>query len=122
MNTNKKISECQTVPLFAVYVIWCRITDMHYVSVTRKKPYKRISQHECAKKKFLHKEIQRLGGEGNFDWWVVECHIPENLISEREKFLVTFFGSVYPAGYNKTFGGIGDTNVSEDTRENVCRT
>ena len=119
MNTSKKDSECQTVPLFAVYVIWCKDTNMHYVGVTSRKVEKRIREHKSNKKQFLHKEIQRIGWEGNFDWWVVESHIPENLISEREKFWVNFFGSVYPAGYNKTFGGIGDTNVSEDTRKNL---
>ena len=119
MHDSKNQETCQTLPLFAVYVIWCRITDMHYVGVTSKQPYTRISQHKHDKKQFLQKEIQRLGWDGNFDWWVVEEGVPSELISECEKKWITFFDCVFPKGYNKTLGGIGNTIMSDDTRETI---
>lgn len=76
MNDSKNQSESQMVPLFAVYVIWCSKTNMHYVGITKQKVRRRIRQHRRGKKQFIDREIQRLGWEGNFDWWIVEEHIP----------------------------------------------
>ncbi len=117
MNDNKNNSDCQTVPLFAVYVIWCRETNMHYVGVTSRKVEKRIREHNRDKRQFLQKEIQRIGWEGNWDWWTVEEHISSDQISEREQYWVNFFDCVHPKGYNQTCGGISNFTVSEITRE-----
>lgn len=118
MNDDSKNQEtCQTVPLFAVYVIWCRITDMHYVGVTRQQVIRRICAHKKGKQQFVDKEIKRLGWEGNWDWWLVETHIPADQISNCEQKWIGIFDCVFPKGYNKTFGGIGNTIVSEDTRK-----
>ena len=117
MNTSKKSSDCQTVPLFAVYVIWCRITDMHYVGVTKQKVIRRIRQHKKGKPQFVDREIKRLGWDGNWDWWVVEDHVPADQISDCEQKWVGVFDCVFPKGYNKTCGGISKLTVSDDTRE-----
>lgn len=117
MNTTKNTAACQTDPLFSVYVLWCRITDMHYVGITSRKVEQRIREHKRDKRQFLHKEIQRLGWEGNFDWWVVEKLVPANLISECEQKWIKFFGSMHPQGYNQTCGGISNFTMSETTRE-----
>ena len=119
MHDNKKDSECQTVPLFAVYVIWCRCTNQFYVGVTRQKVAKRIRQHKKDKEQFIDKEIKKVGWEGNWDWWTVEENVPSTLITEREQYWVSFFNSVFPNGYNKTRGGVGETIVSEDTRKQM---
>ena len=116
MNTNKKSSDCQTVPLFAVYVIWCRLTNQVYVGVTRQKVTRRIRQHKKGKQQFIDKEIKRLGWNGNFDWWVVEDRVPADQISDCEQKWVNFFDCVFPNGYNKTCGGISKLTVSDDTR------
>ncbi len=114
MKDNSKTTvDCQTL-VFIVYVIWCQKTNMYYVGVTRQKPWRRIRQHKRGKQ-FIDREIQRLGWEGNFDWWIVEENVPANLISEREQHWVAFFDCVYPNGYNKTCGGISKLTVSEDT-------
>ena len=105
MNNNKKDVESQSVVYFDVYVIWCRCTNQFYVGVTgQASVYMRIRQHRRGKQ-FVDREIKRLGWEGNFDWWVVESHVPSNLITEREQYWVNFFGSIAPNGYNKTRGG-----------------
>lgn len=79
--------------------------------------YKRIRQHKNGKKQFIDREIQRIGWEGNFDWWVVEEGISSELISEREQYWVDdFFHSVYPDGYNKTCGGIWHFKHNEETK------
>ncbi|MBR6888813.1 MAG: GIY-YIG nuclease family protein [Selenomonadaceae bacterium] len=117
MNNTKKNVESQTPPLFSVYVIWCRQTDMHYVGVTgQESVYKRIRQHSRGKKQFIDREIQRIGWEGNFDWWIVEEHVPSNLISECEQRWIKFFDCVHPKGYNKTIGGIKLFRHSEETK------
>lgn len=115
-DTNKNTAACQTVPLFAVYVLWCRKTNMHYVGITSQKVSRRIRQHKRGKQ-FVDKKIQESGWNGDWDYWIVEEHIPASLISEREKFWVNFFGCVFPHGYNKTCGGISKLTVSDDTRE-----
>lgn len=119
MNNSKTGSECQTVDVyFDVYVIWCRITDMHYIGVTGQKVATRIRQHK-RDKQFVDKEIQRLGWEGNWDWWIVEEHVPSDIITEREQYWVDFFHSVYPYGYNKTIGGIKHFKHSKKTCEKM---
>ena len=117
MNDNKKAENCQSI-VFAVYVIWCAPTNKFYVGVTRQKYVAtRIRQHRRGKKQFIDKEIKKIGWDGNFDYWIVEENIPSNQISDCEKRWIEFFSSVYPHSYNKTFGGIGNIAVSDDTRE-----
>lgn len=117
MHSNKNSVDCQTAALFAVYVIRCKLTNKHYVGVTRQRVSRRINQHKRGKQ-FIDREIQRLGWE-NFDWWIVEEGVPSELISEREQHWVDFFNSVYPNGYNKTLGGIGNFEHSEKTCEQI---
>ena len=117
MNTNKNATDCQSVDVyFNVYVIWCRCTNQIYVGVTQQQVAKRIRQHRRGKQ-FVDREIQRIGWDGNWDWWIVESYVPANLITEREQYWVNFFDCVYPKGYNKTGGGIGKIIVTDDTRE-----
>ena len=115
MNHNKNEAESQTPPLFSVYVIWCRQTNMHYVGVTKNKVRRRIRQHRRGKQ-FVDREIQHIGWEGNFDWWIVEERVPSNLISECEQRWIKFFDCVHPKGYNKTIGGIKLFRHSEETK------
>lgn len=115
MNTNKNEAACQTVVLFSVYVLRCRVTNQYYVGVTKGKVSRRIGQHKRGNQ-FVDKEIQRIGWE-NFEWWVVEESVPAELISEREQYWVGVFNSVYPNGFNKTRGGISNITMSDDTRE-----
>ena len=117
MNDNKPKEKSQTV-LFSVYVLWCRVTGKFYVGVTHRKVETRISEHKRGKL-FIDTEIQRLGWEENFDWWVVESHVPANLISEREQYWVGFLDCVHPKGYNKTCGGISNITMSEDSCEKI---
>ena len=114
MNTNKNVADCQTDPLFSVYVMWCRKTNMHYVGVTGQDVWARIRQHKKGKQ-FVDKQIKASGWEGNWDYWVVEEGVPSERISEREQFWVDFFGSVFPKGYNKTIGGIKHFKHSDKT-------
>ena len=117
---NKKNADCQIV-CFDVYVIWCKITNRFYVGVTKQKPvYTRIRQHKRGKQ-LIDLEIQAIGWEGNFDWWIVEKHVPSTIITEREQYWIATFNSVSPHGYNKTFGGIGNTTVSENTRQKMSK-
>ena len=117
---NKKIADCQIV-CFDVYVIWCKITNRFYVGVTRQKNvYTRIRQHKRGKQ-LIDLEIQAIGWEGNFDWWIVEKHVPSTIITEREQKWVKFFDCVFPHGYNKTCGGIAYITVSEDTRAKISK-
>ena len=83
----------------------------------RQRVAKRIRQHKKGKKQFIDKEIKRVEWDGNWDWWTVEEHVPADQISECEQKWVNFFECVHPKGYNKTYGGIGNLTVSDDTRE-----
>ena len=84
-NNNKNNYDCQTVIVFSVYVIWCRKTDMAYVGVTRRKVIYRIHEHMSRNEQYIDQEIQRIGWNGNFDWWIVEeiAHISEKIRGER---------------------------------------
>ena len=115
MNTNKKSEPCQTVASFSVYVIWCRLTNQFYVGVTgQASVHMRIRQHKKGNQ-YVDSEIQRLGWEGNYDWWIVEKHIPADQISECEQKWIGIFDCVYPKGYNKTRGGIKHFKHSKAT-------
>ena len=115
-NHNKKTFDCQIANNFSVYVIWCCKTGKYYVGVTCRKPRLRINEHKIRNEQTIDSEIQKIGWENNFDWWVVEKDIPAELISDREKYWVKFFNCVFPKGYNMTGGGIGNTIQSEETR------
>lgn len=117
LNDNKTNSESQTV-LFSVYVLWCRVTDMHYVGVTSQPVFRRISDHKCGKGQFVDCEIQRIGWE-HWDWWIIEEHVPSELISDCEKKWISLFDCVYPKGYNKTCGGITLFKHGEETKERM---
>ena len=114
---SKNSTTCQTPVYFSVYVLWCSKTDMHYVGVTRQRVTTRIRQHKRGKQ-FVDREIQRIGWE-HWDWWVVESHVPSNLISKCEQRWVAFFDCVFPKGYNKTCGGISKIIVTDETREKI---
>lgn len=116
MQNTKNGKDCQ---FFSVYVLWCQCTNRFYVGVTRQKVSTRIRQHRKGKKQFIDCKIREVGWEGNWDYWIVEENIPSDLISEREQHWVEFFDCVYPNGYNKTGGGIGQITVSENTREKI---
>ena len=116
MHDSKNQETCQTLPLFAVYVIWCRITNMHYVGVTGRKVEQRICEHKRKKHQHIDCEIQRLGWEGNYDWWIVEEHVPADQISDCEQKWVGIFDCVFPKGYNKTCGGIKFFKHTEETK------
>ena len=122
MHDSKNPETCQTLPLFAVYVIWCRITNMHYVGVTgQESVYMRICQHKKGKKQFVDKQIQKIGWDGNWDYWIIEENIPSNLITEREQYWIELFGCVFPNGYNKTRGGIKHFKHSKETCEQMSK-
>ncbi|MBQ6296595.1 MAG: hypothetical protein IJK81_02750 [Selenomonadaceae bacterium] len=94
---------------------------MHYVGITRHKSvYTRIYQHKYSKRQSIGREIHRIGWE-NFDWWVIEEHVPPNLISGREQYWINFFDCVHPKGYNKTHGGIRCFTFSEETRKRISQ-
>lgn len=118
MHDSKNQETCQTVPLFAVYVIWCRITAMYYVGTTSRKVETRISEHKRGKKQFVDKKIQRLGWK-NFDWWIIETGISSDQISECEKKWISIFDCVFPKGYNRTTGGMGNFKASKETCERI---
>ena len=56
---------------------------------------------------------------GNFDWWIAEDHVSSNLINEYEKKWVATLDCVYPKGYNRTTGGIGNFKASKETCEKI---
>ena len=120
MNNNKNDANCQSTVYFVVYVIWCQKTNKYYVGVTSQKPvYTRIRQHKKRGDQFIDREIQKIGWDDNWDWWIVEENVPYNLITEREQFWVNEFNSKFPNGYNLTIGGISNTTVTEKTREKM---
>lgn len=122
MNNNKNDANCQSTVYFVVYVIWCQKTNKYYVGVTSQKPvYTRIRQHKKRGDQFIDREIQKIGWDGNFDYWIVEENIPSNQISEREQYWVAFFNSIYPNGYNQTIGGIKHFKHSKATCKKISK-
>ena len=117
-DNNKNSQESQTIVYFDVYVIWCRCTNQFYIGTTSRKVETRIREHRRGKKQFIDREIQHVGWE-NFDWWTVEEHIPSDQISECEKKWVATLDCVYPKGYNRTTGGIGNFKASKETCEKI---
>ena len=118
LNDNKTNPESQTVQ-FSVYVLWCRVTGKFYVGVTHRKVETRIRQHKHSGRQFIGREIQRIGWESNWDYWVVEESVPSELISERERYWIKFFDSRYPDGYNKTSGGIKHFKHNEEVKDKI---
>lgn len=116
---NKKNADCQIVPYFSVYVLYCVTTEKYYVGVTGQQVSTRIRQHKRGKQ-FIDREIQRTGWK-NWDWWIVEKHVPANLISDCEQKWVKFFYCVYPKGYNQTIGGIKHFKHSKATCKKMSK-
>ena len=116
MNDSKKISRCQITG--SIYLIYCNVTEKFYVGQTIQKVSSRISQHKHGDQ-YIDKEIQKIGWEGNFDYFILEENIPIENLNALEKFWIKIFDCVYPNGYNITRGGQDHFEVSELTREKL---
>lgn len=113
MNDNKKIPRCQIVG--SIYLIYCNVTDKCYVGQTIQKVSERICKHRCGEQ-YIDKEIQKIGWEGNFDYFVLEENIPLINLNTLEKFWIEMFDSVSPNGYNLTHGGQSHFVISDELR------
>ena len=111
MSNGRVFCVCDLVPTYQQ-----ALRRKHYVGVTRRKVEQRICEHKRSKQ-YVDREIQRLGWEGNFDWWITESNVSANLITEREQYWINFLSSIFPNGYNKTCGGIRYFKYSEETIE-----
>lgn len=115
MNDNKKISACQITG--SIYLIYCNVTDKFYVGQTIQKVSKRIAQHKSCKTSFIGREIQKIGWENNFTYYVLDENVPFINLNVMEKFWIKMFDCIYPKGYNLTHGGRANYTVSDETRK-----
>ena len=113
MNDSKKTSKSQTVG--SIYLIYCIVTDKFYVGQTIQKVSARIYSHKRGDQ-FIDKEIQKIGWEGNFDYFILEENLPVELLNERERYWIKKFDCVHPNGYNLTHGGQDHHEITEETR------
>lgn len=95
-----------------VYLITNRVNGKHYVGVTCRDYLTRFKEHILnaseGSKTILHNAIRKYGLE-NFDIMLLETDVPDNLISEREKYYISLYNTFYTSGigYNMTEGGGG---------------
>lgn len=113
MNDSKKISRCQIVG--SIYLIYCKVTEKFYVGQTIQKVSARMGKHKKGDL-YVDKEIQRLGWDGNFDYFVLEENIPIENLNALEQFWIKFFDCMYPNGYNMTSGGQSRFEISDALR------
>jgi len=111
-----------------IYKITNKINFKVYVGKTEcKKAEYRWSGHKSGLKSGIHKNKHLQAawnkyGEENFTFEVIEQFDPEmNFdLSNLEKYWIEFYGSKNPLfGYNKTAGGEGIINPSEETRQKM---
>lgn len=95
-----------------VYLITNRVNGKRYVGVTCRGYLTRFKEHILnaseGSKTILHNAIRKYGSE-NFDIILLEADVPDNLISEREKYYISLYNTFYTSGigYNMTEGGGG---------------
>ena len=99
---------------YLIYLVTNKINCKRYIGQTQQgRLDKRIFEHLIESKTagttvIFHNAIRKYGIE-NFDIEVIEDHIPEEEIDEKEKFYIQFYHTYYKEGkgYNMTLGGQG---------------
>ncbi len=113
MNDSKKISRCQITG--SIYLIYCNVTEKFYVGQTIQKVSERMGKHKTGDQ-YIDKEIQKIGWEGNFDYFILDENVPIENLNTLEQFWIKFFDCMHPNGYNLTSGGQSRFAISDELR------
>lgn len=108
-----------------IYVCINLFDGKRYIGKTLQSFTKRQANHiydamESDSQLFFHRALRKFGAD-NFVWSILESHVPESIIDEREQFYIKKYKTNNPHnGYNMTAGGNSSYN-SVLSREDVAQ-
>ena len=97
-----------------VYKITNKKNGKIYVGQTINDLEFRFNQH-CRKGCYLYEAIKKYGVE-NFDKEIIDSAITREELDKKETYWIKKLNSIYPNGYNLTYGGV-HYEISEETRK-----
>ena len=97
-----------------IYKITNKKNGKIYIGQTIRDLEVRFKQH-CRSGCYLYKAIKKYGVE-SFDKEIIDTATTREELDEKETYWIKKLNSIYPNGYNLTYGGI-HYEVSEETRE-----
>jgi group I intron endonuclease len=102
-----------------IYRATNKLSGKSYIGLTsnfKKRKYEHLSSSRNPKNPFAY--AIRAHGEENFEWKIIfECNSREEA-NKSESFLILFFKTLTPGGYNHNLGG-NSKWVSEETRKKI---
>ena len=107
-----------------IYKALNKINSKCYIGQTVNSLDKRIRNHiYCAYKRLkspLHSAIKKYGIQ-SFEWSVIDSTLIKEVLNEKEKYWINFYGCKSPNGYNLTEGGDGNSgySLSEESKEKI---
>lgn len=97
-----------------IYKITNKQNGKIYVGQTINDLEFRFNQH-CRKGCYLYEAIKKYGVE-NFDKEIIDTATTREELDKKETYWIKKLNSIYPNGYNLTYGGV-HYEISEETRE-----
>ena len=102
-----------------IYGIELLLDNRIYIGQSRNVK-RRISAHKCGKTSFIDKAIQKYGWQ-NFTWIILEKCGSQEELDEAEKRWILKLCTVYPNGFNRTFGGKTNCQYIEDVSKKMSK-
>jgi group I intron endonuclease len=98
-----------------IYKVTCLVNGKSYIGMTSDTVKQRWSNHVCQatrgnKRSILHRAIRKYGRE-RFAITVLRAASSLDEASQAEQFLIIEHGTLLPAGYNVTHGGMGTVGL-----------
>lgn len=101
-----------------IYKITNLINNKVYIGKTISSLEKRFNAHFTIKRKYYFQRALHKYGRENFKIEQICSSLNINNLDELEKYFINYYNSIFPYGYNLTFGGEGGLK-SKQTRINI---
>jgi group I intron endonuclease len=103
-----------------VYKIENKVNGKIYIGATKHSLSERIDGHLRDKTKVG--QAMHVYGVQSFNISVIDNAESRNILHEKEKYWIRHYDCKYPNGYNRTDGGIGLVNLTQDVRDQISQT
>jgi len=101
-----------------IYKITNKVNGKSYIGQTKFTLEYRVKQH-LTEKSYISNVLRKYGIQ-SFDISFIDIGVDKEILNEKEIYWISYFNSVYPNGYNLTYGGEG-VNPSKLVKSEISR-
>jgi len=103
-----------------VYKITNKNNGLAYIGRTVGTVNKRLREHLTPKKKSYFSNSLRKYGIKDFVVQIIDKSDDIDILNEKEEYWISYYNTIYPKGYNMTYGGEGNVR-SKETCDKISR-